>query len=94
MRRVRHGHPLLAALRLHRRDVEHEVRVDDAAARLAPAHHAAVLPEGVADAAHVEVVLGHLDLAAHGDLLALVLAVRVPAVRLEEDLVLLTLPEM
>ena len=33
------------------------------------------------------------DLAAHGDVLALVLAVRVAAVRLEEHLVLLTFSE-
>ena len=87
------GHPLLAALGLHGGDVEHKVRADDAGARLPGPHHPAVLPEGVTDTAHVQVLLRDFDLAAHGDVLALVLAVRVAAVRLEEHLVLLTFSE-
>ena len=57
-----------------------------------PCPHLAVLPEGVAHAAHFEVLLGHLDLAAHGARLARVLAVRVRVARLEEHLVLLAFP--
>ena len=56
------GHPLLAALGLHGGDVEHKVRADDAGARLPGPHHPAVLPEGVTDTAHVQVLLRDFDL--------------------------------
>ena len=56
------SHPLLAALGLHGGDVEHEVRADDAGARLPGPHHPAVLPEGVTHAAHVQVFLRDFDL--------------------------------
>lgn len=92
MGRVRHRHPLLAPLRLHGGDVEDEVGVEDALARVLAAHHPAVLPEGVADPADVQVVLGDLHLPAHGEGLAGVLTVGVAAVRLEKYLVLLTFP--
>ena len=49
----------------------------------------AVLSEGVADAAHLEVLLGHLHLAAHGARLAGVLAIGVRVAGLEEHLILL-----
>ena len=54
--------------------------------------HLAVLSEGVAHAAHLEVLFGHLHLAAHGARLAGVLAVGVWVARLEKHLVLLAFP--
>ena len=87
---VGHRHPLLAPLGLHGGDVEHEVRVVDPRPRLRIAHHAAVLPEGVADPAHVEVGLRDLDLATHRLGLARILTVRVPTVGFEKYLILLT----
>ena len=80
MRSVGHRHPLLTALRLHGGDVEDKVRVEDALAGLLTPHHPAVLPEGVADPADVQVVLGDLHLPAHGERLAGILAVGVAAV--------------
>ena len=59
MGRVGHRHPRLTALRLHGRDVEHKVRLLDAAPRRAAPDDAAVLAEGVAHAADLQVVLGH-----------------------------------
>ena len=87
---VGHRHPLLTPLRLHGADVEHEVGVDDAGARLTASHHPTVLTKGIAHSTHVKMILGHLDLSTHGLLLALVLAVGMPTVLLEEHLVLLT----
>ena len=77
---VRHRHPLLASLRLHGGDVEDKVSVEDALPRLLAPHHPAVLTEGVADPADVQVVLGDLHLPAHGERLAGILAVGVAAV--------------
>ena len=54
-----------------------------------PSLHLAVLSEGVANAADLEVLLGHLHLAAHRPRLAGVLAIRVRVAGLEEHLVLL-----
>ena len=51
--------------------------------------HLAILSEGVAHAAHLEVLFGHLHLAAHGARLAGVLAIRVRVAGLEEHLILL-----
>ena len=51
--------------------------------------HLAVLSEGVAHAAHLEVLFGHLHLAAHGARLAGVLAIGVRVAGLEEHLILL-----
>ena len=54
-----------------------------------PSLHLAVLSKGVAHAADLEVLLGHLHLAAHRTRLAGVLAIRVRVAGLEEHLVLL-----
>ena len=93
MSSIGHRHSLLTPLSLHGADVEHEVRAPDPGPGLAAPHHPTVLTEGIADPAHVQVLLRHLHLPAHGHLLALVLAVGVPTVRLEEHLVLLTFPK-
>ena len=92
--RVGNGHPLLAALRLHGRDVEDEVRILDSGARFRRPFDHAVLSECVADPADLEMGLGYFDLAAHRALLTRVLAVRVRVARFEENLVLFTFSVM
>ena len=86
-------HSLLAAFCFHGGDVKDKVGVLDAGSGgsgRSPDH--AVLAEGVADAADLEVRFRNLDLAAHGVGLASVLAVRVRIARLEKHLVVLAFP--
>ncbi len=90
--RVGNGHSLLAAFRLHGRDVEDEIRILDSGTRLWRSFNHAVLSECVANPADLEVGLGYFDLAAHRALLASILAVRVRVAGFEENLVLFTFP--
>ena len=92
--RVGHGHPLLAALRLHGRDVKDEIRILDSGTRFRGSFDHAVLSECVADSADLEMGLRYFDLAAHRALLARVLAVRVRVAGFEENLVLFTFSVM
>ena len=90
---IGHSHSFLAAFRFHGRDVEDEVGVHDArAGRRGWPPDLAVLAEGVANPANLQVLLGHLNLSAHGVRLAGVLAVRMRVARLKKHLVLLTFP--
>jgi hypothetical protein len=92
--RVGHGHPLLAAFRLHGRDVEDEISILDTGTRFRRSLDHAVLTECVADSADLEVGLGYFDLAAHRALLTRVLAIRVGVAGFKENLVLFTFSEM
>ena len=91
--RVGDRHPLLASLGLHGRDVKDEVGALNALAGRGRAPDLAVLAEGVADAADLQVLLGHLDLPAHRLRLASIFAVGMRIVRLEEHLILLAFSE-
>ncbi len=97
MSRVGDRHPLLAPLRLHGRDVEDEICSLDATGKLLQGvgtfvKSPAVLSEGIAHPARLQVALGYLNLPAHGHRLAPVLAVWMRIARLEEYLVLLAFP--
>lgn len=88
MRGISHSHALLASFGLHCRNVEDEIRIFNARPRLFGAFDHAILPELITGSTHVQVLFGHLHLAAHGEF-AIVFAIGVRIIRLEEDLILL-----
>lgn len=66
----------MTSFRLTRRDVEHKVRPHDSGPNPRVRIISTVLARGVAHPAHIQMILWHLNFAAHCDRLALIDAMR------------------